>query len=87
MRLSGGNIRFLAADEPTSALDPEGEFELFKKLKKHRGEKTVVFITHRLATARRADKIAMMEHGVRHRSFPLFHFIFRAASSVGRSTS
>ena len=64
MRLSGGNIRFLAADEPTSALDPEGEFRLFKKLKKHRGEKTVVFITHRLSTARRADKIAMMEHGV-----------------------
>ena len=27
--------------------------------------KTVIFITHRLATARRADKIAMMEHGVR----------------------
>jgi ABC-type multidrug transport system fused ATPase/permease subunit len=27
--------------------------------------KTVVFITHRLSTARRADKIAMMEQGVR----------------------
>ena len=26
--------------------------------------KTVVYITHRLATARRADKIAMMENGV-----------------------
>ena len=47
MRLSGGNIRFLAADEPTSALDPEGEFKLFEKLRELRGEKTVVFITHR----------------------------------------
>ena len=27
--------------------------------------KTVIFITHRLSTARRADKIAMMEGGVR----------------------
>ena len=27
--------------------------------------KTVIFITHRLSTARRADKIAMMEQGVR----------------------
>jgi ABC-type multidrug transport system fused ATPase/permease subunit len=26
--------------------------------------KTVIFITHRLSTARRADKIAMMENGV-----------------------
>ena len=46
-RLSGGNIRFLAVDEPTSALDPEGEFELLSKLQELRGEKTVVFITHR----------------------------------------
>jgi len=27
--------------------------------------KTVIWITHRLTTARRADKIAMIEHGVR----------------------
>ena len=47
MRLSGGNIRLLAADEPTSALDPEGEFELFSKLRNQRDGKTIVFITHR----------------------------------------
>lgn len=47
MRLSGGSIRLLAADEPTSALDPEGEFELFSRLRKQRGGKTIVFITHR----------------------------------------
>lgn len=47
MRLSGGQIRFLAADEPTSALDPEGEFDLFTRLRKQSGSKTVVFITHR----------------------------------------
>ena len=47
MRLIGGNVRLLAADEPTSALDPEGEFELFTRLRRQRGGKTVVFITHR----------------------------------------
>lgn len=33
--------------------------------------KTVLFITHRLSVARRADKIAMMEHGVCR---IIFHF-------------
>ena len=47
MRLGGGGIRFLAADEPTSALDPEGEYEIFSRLREQRGGKTVVFITHR----------------------------------------
>ncbi|KAH8116748.1 hypothetical protein DFH11DRAFT_1505606, partial [Phellopilus nigrolimitatus] len=47
MRLSGGNIRFLAADEPTSALVSEGELELFSRLRALRGGKTVVFVTHR----------------------------------------
>ncbi len=47
MRLNGGGIRFVAADEPTSALDPEGELALFDRLREHRDEKTVVFITHR----------------------------------------
>lgn len=62
MRLSGGHIRFLAADEPTSALDPEGEFELFTKLKAFRGGKTVVFITHRFGHLTRfADLILYVE--------------------------
>ena len=45
MRLMSGDIRLLVADEPTSALDPEGEFELFTRLREHSGGKTVVFIT------------------------------------------
>lgn len=47
MRLNGGNIRLLAADEPTSAVDPQGEYDLFKRMIGHRGEQTVIFITHR----------------------------------------
>lgn len=58
MRLNGGNVRFLAVDEPTSALDPEGEFELFKRLREQREGKTVVFITHRFGhLTKHADMI------------------------------
>ena len=47
LRMSGGDVRFLAVDEPTSALDPEGEFQLFRRLREERMGKTIVFITHR----------------------------------------
>ena len=58
MRLGGGNIRFLAADEPTSALDPEGEYELFQKMRGQREGKTFVFITHRFGhLTKHADQI------------------------------
>ncbi|KAH8114590.1 P-loop containing nucleoside triphosphate hydrolase protein [Phellopilus nigrolimitatus] len=64
MRLSGGDIRFLAADEPTSALDPEGEFELFSRLRELRGGKTIVFITHRFGhLTKYADMILCMKDG------------------------
>ncbi|KAH8116755.1 hypothetical protein DFH11DRAFT_1724713 [Phellopilus nigrolimitatus] len=64
MRLSCGNIRFLAADEPTSALDPEGELELLSRLRALRGGKTVVFVTHRFGhLTRYADVILCMKEG------------------------
>ncbi|OCB88097.1 hypothetical protein A7U60_g4722 [Sanghuangporus baumii] len=64
MRLMGGNIRLLVADEPTSALDPEGEYELFKRLREHRGGKTVIFITHRFGHLTKfADLILCLKDG------------------------
>ncbi|KAL5536117.1 hypothetical protein ACEPAF_4222 [Sanghuangporus sanghuang] len=64
MRLMGGNIRLLIADEPTSALDPEGEYELFKRLREHRGGKTVIFITHRFGHLTKfADLILCLKDG------------------------
>ena len=47
MRISSGKIKLVVADEPTSAMDPEGEFELFRKLRLARAGKTMVFVTHR----------------------------------------
>ncbi|KAH8111915.1 P-loop containing nucleoside triphosphate hydrolase protein [Phellopilus nigrolimitatus] len=63
-RLMNGNIRLLAADEPTSALDPEGEYELFTRLREHSGGKTVIFITHRFGhLTKYADLILCMKDG------------------------
>ena len=47
MRLKKNDIRLIVADEPTSALDAQGESAVFRRLKDQRGDKTVVFITHR----------------------------------------
>ena len=47
MRMMSGNVRLLVVDEPTSAMDPEGELQLFERLRNMREGKTTVFVTHR----------------------------------------
>jgi len=69
MRAHRPEVELLVLDEPTSSLDAHAQNRIFDTVenlsRSPSGEhlKTVVFITHRLSTARRADKIAMMEHG------------------------
>ncbi|WP_371674775.1 ABC transporter ATP-binding protein/permease (plasmid) [Streptomyces sp. NBC_00289] len=54
----------LICDEPTAALDPKAEAETFDKLMGLADEgRTVVLITHRLASVRRADRIYVLAHG------------------------
>ncbi|MDE6999555.1 MAG: ABC transporter ATP-binding protein/permease [Lachnospiraceae bacterium] len=50
-------------DEPSSALDPASEYQLNQELKQLAEDKTVIFISHRLATAKDADCIYMMKDG------------------------
>ena len=47
MRIMSEKIKLLVVDEPTSAMDPQGEFELFERLRSMRQGKTTVFVTHR----------------------------------------
>lgn len=74
--LSGGQSQALAIcriyltdhdifilDEPTSALDPMAEAKFFENIKNIAAEKTVLFISHRLSSAKIADRIYMMEDG------------------------
>jgi subfamily B ATP-binding cassette protein MsbA len=75
-RLSGGerqrlaiarailkNAPVLILDEATSALDTESEALVQAALSNLMQGRTVVVIAHRLSTVRRADRIAVIEHG------------------------
>ncbi|MGG1662591.1 ABC transporter ATP-binding protein [Brevibacillus sp. NRS-1366] len=50
-------------DEPTAALDPIAEMDIFNKFKLLSENKIAIFISHRLAAARMADRIIVMKEG------------------------
>ncbi len=50
-------------DEPTSSIDAEAETKIFEKLEKLPEDRTVILISHRFSTVRRADKIGVIENG------------------------
>ena len=55
--------RLLVLDEATSALDYDTERRVFRNLLESLDNCTVFFITHRLSTIKRADRIVMMHQG------------------------
>lgn len=75
-RLSGGQWQRLAIarvfyrepevlilDEPTSALDAKAEAEIFDEIHKEMKGKTVIIISHRFSTVRKAHKIVVLDGG------------------------
>jgi len=50
-------------DEPTAALDPRAEYELYQNFSALTGNKTAVYISHRMAGAKFCDMIAVFENG------------------------
>ncbi|NRR24763.1 ABC transporter ATP-binding protein [Brevibacillus sp. MS2.2] len=50
-------------DEPTAALDPQAELEVFQQFDALTQNKTAIFISHRMAAARMADRIFVMKQG------------------------
>ncbi len=50
-------------DEPTASLDPLAEQEVFRRFDELRGNKTTVFVSHRLSSATIASKIVVLENG------------------------
>ncbi|MER6944505.1 ABC transporter ATP-binding protein [Nonomuraea sp. NPDC000554] len=50
-------------DEPTSALDARAEHALFERIRQHADGRSIVLITHRLASVRLADRIYVLDHG------------------------
>jgi ATP-binding cassette subfamily B protein len=74
--LSGGQWQRIAAargfyrtapllimDEPTAALDARAEYALFSSLRTLARDRTVLIITHRLASVRHADRIYVLSRG------------------------
>lgn len=54
---------FILLDEPTAALDPISEYEVYSNFNAISGDKTAVYISHRLASCRFCDKIAVFDKG------------------------
>ena len=50
-------------DEPSSALDPLAEYNMYNNMMKLSEGKGVIFISHRLSSARMADSIFLMKDG------------------------
>ena len=50
-------------DEPSSALDPLAEYNMYNNMMKLSEGRGVIFISHRLSSARMADKIYLMKDG------------------------
>jgi ATP-binding cassette subfamily B protein len=50
-------------DEPTAALDPRAEVAFFRQFRSMVEGRTAVVISHRMISARMADRIYVMEHG------------------------
>jgi len=55
--------RLLILDEPTSALDPRSEAAFNDRLPDLRQGVTTILVSHRFATVRRADRIAVLDQG------------------------
>ncbi|WP_343947489.1 ABC transporter ATP-binding protein [Nonomuraea longicatena] len=53
----------LVCDEPTAALDARSEHAIFETIRRHAAQRTVLMITHRLASVRWADRIYVLENG------------------------
>ena len=54
---------FIVLDEPTAALDPIAEAEIYAKFNDIAGDKTAVYISHRLSSCKFCDEIAVFDHG------------------------
>ena len=54
---------FLVLDEPTAALDPVAEFEIYSQLDEIVGDKTAIYISHRLSSCRFCDEILVFDEG------------------------
>ncbi|MDO5717078.1 MAG: ABC transporter ATP-binding protein [Tissierellia bacterium] len=54
---------FMVLDEPTASIDPIEESKLYQQFQKIVKDRCALIVTHRLASAKFADRIVVMDHG------------------------
>lgn len=54
---------FIVLDEPTAALDPIAEAEIYARFDAIAGDKTAIYISHRLSSCKFCDEIAVFDQG------------------------
>lgn len=54
---------FIILDEPTAALDPMAEAEIYSKFNEISGDKTAIYISHRLSSCKFCDEILVFDRG------------------------
>lgn len=54
---------FIILDEPTAALDPIAEAEIYSKFNDIAGDKTAIYISHRLSSCKFCDEVAVFHEG------------------------
>ena len=62
-RVFAKNPQVVILDEPSSALDPIAEYNMYCNMMEASKGKTVFFISHRMSSARMADRILFLENG------------------------
>ena len=54
---------FIILDEPTASLDPIAEAEIYEKFDEISGDRTSIYISHRLSSCKFCDEIAVFDEG------------------------
>ncbi|MGL5675096.1 MAG: ABC transporter ATP-binding protein [Cellulosilyticaceae bacterium] len=62
--LANPHAKIWVLDEPTAYLDPLSEIEIYNLIYELAGERVVLFISHRLGFAKRADRIVVFDDGI-----------------------
>lgn len=57
------NAPFIILDEPTAALDPIAEAEIYSRFNDIAGDKTAIYISHRLSSCKFCDEIVVFDEG------------------------
>jgi ABC-type multidrug transport system fused ATPase/permease subunit len=58
------NASLIILDEPTSALDPLAEAEIYEHFNSLVGEKTALYISHRMSSSVFCDRVLVLEDGI-----------------------